>query len=848
MKNVKAALLVMLFMLAGLANRLPVLALQGEADGLGQAEGIVHTIQPEDTLWDLSILYGLTVEQILAANPDLNPYQIPVGTRIVIPVHLSSRVAQPSATWSAANNVLNAQTDATAIPSDDSTAIPSTYALQPGDTLYALAYRFNVDYEALLAANPGLNWRTLSIGQVINIPGGTPVTDAAEPAAPTASAATPALPALAEMADLSAALLEDAPLLESETAPASSFIPPVVDEFSLIQREVPEQAAPVIPALAEAEAAEAAADIVPTDTPPDPALLTSNLYPVTIALEEGTVINAAALSVNGVTLAIFDEPPYTYDLDINTLAEGRYTLTFTTQNLNGVSSAADYAFEIAPLVSDEDASAVDVPLGVFVNGAPAEFKLTFSAQNGLRPVQPEAQTLAAPQGESLIDILMRPANLIPSDVRAAVTQQRPELFSIVIIIMTLTLIPQGVFTLIYMLYTWNNPEIAEQYRSPKQFIAPKFSFTAILPARREENVIYDTIRAIDAIEYPDELKEILVMIRDDDDDATIAEAHRAIRESGKDNIRVITFTDGPKNKPNGLNRGLRAATKDVVCIFDAEDQPHREIYNVINTVMDRDNADVVQSGVQLMNFKSTWFSALNCLEYYFWFKSGLHAFTRMFHVTPLGGNTVFFKRHWVEKVGGWDEQGLTEDADIGLRLTQAGAKIQIVYDEKHATQEETPDSVEQFVKQRTRWNQGFYQIFLKGDWIKMPTMRQRVTALYILLNSLFQALIVLYLPLGVFIALTQRLPVPVALISYIPIFMLLTQLVVNLIGLREFTAAYGERLPFLFRLKTALVYYPFQLMLSFSAARAIWRLLTNRSSWEKTAHSNLHRQAAQGSA
>ena len=78
-----------------------------------------------------------------------------------------------------------------------------------------------------------------------------------------------------------------------------------------------------------------------------------------------------------------------------------------------------------------------------------------------------------------------------------------------------------------------------------------------------------------------------------------------------------------------------------------------------------------------------------------------------------------------------------------------------------------------------------------------------------------------------------------------------TQLIVNLIGLGEFTRAYGERMPFLFRFKTALVYFPYQLLLSFAAARAIWRLLTNRSSWEKTAHSNLHRQSnapvAQGS-
>src|SRR5690606_37941112 len=225
-----------------------------------------------------------------------------------------------------------------------------------------------------------------------------------------------------------------------------------------------------------------------------------------------------------------------------------------------------------------------------------------------------------------------------------------------------------------------------------------------------------------------------------DDDATIAETQRAIAdirqsyaergEEYPDNIKLVTFKTGPKNKPNGLNRGYREATKDTICIFDAEDQPHHDIYNVINTVMIRDDADVVQSGVQLMNFESKWFSAFNVLEYFFWFKSGLHAFTHALGVTPLGGNTVFLRKSWLDKLAledtekgyrVWDEEGLTEDADIGLRLTKMGAKIQIVYDAIQATREATPDSVEQFIKQRTRWDHGFYQIFRKGLWMQLPT-------------------------------------------------------------------------------------------------------------------------------
>ena len=74
--------------------------------------------------------------------------------------------------------------------------------------------------------------------------------------------------------------------------------------------------------------------------------------------------------------------------------------------------------------------------------------------------------------------------------------------------------------------------------------------------------------------------------------------------------RLVTFDDPPINKPHGLNVGLREASGDVVTIFDAEDEPHPDILNVVNTVMVREGAEVVQCGVQLMNYDDRWFSAL----------------------------------------------------------------------------------------------------------------------------------------------------------------------------------------------------------------------------------------------
>jgi len=132
-----------------------------------------------------------------------------------------------------------------------------------------------------------------------------------------------------------------------------------------------------------------------------------------------------------------------------------------------------------------------------------------------------------------------------------------------------------------------------------------------------------------------------------------------------------------------------------------------------------------------MNFADHWFSMHNVLEYFFWFKSRLH-FHAHVGMIPLGGNTVFIRRGLLERVGGWDQDCLTEDADIGLQLSALGERIRVVYDPRHATREETPDSVGSFVRQRTRWNQGFLQVLQKKTWLGLPTFDQKVLALYTL--------------------------------------------------------------------------------------------------------------------
>jgi cellulose synthase/poly-beta-1,6-N-acetylglucosamine synthase-like glycosyltransferase len=407
---------------------------------------------------------------------------------------------------------------------------------------------------------------------------------------------------------------------------------------------------------------------------------------------------------------------------------------------------------------------------------------------------------------------------------------------------SLTLAAQSAYSAALMLYAWEDEETLQKNRVPTTFEPAFHRFTLVLPARHEEAVIQETIQRMAELNYPRELVQILVVI-EASDHGTIAEVNtklNRLHEQGIEHVQLITFSDPPINKPHGLNVGLRAATGDVVTIFDAEDEPHADILNIVNTVMVREQAQVVQCGVQLMNYADRWFSALNVLEYLFWFKSRMH-----YHATvgmvPLGGNTVFFRRKLLEQAGGWDQECLTEDADIGIRLSMQGVRTRVIYDHRYVTREETPTTVGEFIKQRTRWNQGFLQILGKGDWLRLPTWSQRLLALYTLGFPLIQASTVIYLPISLWLMFFGKLPILLALISSLPVYVLFVQIIISLVGLAEFTALHKAR-PALFALTWMLVtYMPYQWLLGFAALRAVWRQIRGVNNWEKTRHIGAHR-------
>jgi LysM repeat protein len=141
----------------------------------------VYIVQPGDTLSQIAVKQGTTVQAIVAANGLTNPNLIFAGERLIIPpagyIAPSSPATQPA---------VQPPAQAAVIPAG---ATQGTYKVKSGDTAWGISHMYGVTLEELAAANHLTNYYVY-LNQVLVIP-----VHGAPAAAPTATPAPAGAPA-----------------------------------------------------------------------------------------------------------------------------------------------------------------------------------------------------------------------------------------------------------------------------------------------------------------------------------------------------------------------------------------------------------------------------------------------------------------------------------------------------------------------------------------------------------------------------------------------------------------------------------------------------------------------------
>ena len=264
---------------------------------------------------------------------------------------------------------------------------------------------------------------------------------------------------------------------------------------------------------------------------------------------------------------------------------------------------------------------------------------------------------------------------------------------------------------------------------------PKISL--MIPAHNEGLVITYTLESLLKLDYPSDRLEILVINDGSTDDTAKQVGAIAERDS-----RVRLFNVPPefaaKGKSAALNRGLPECRYDVIGIFDADNLPEPDsVLHLARQLVADPSLGAVIGKFRCINKRKnllTRFINLECLAFQWIVQAGRWHLLRM---STLPGTNYLIRRSLLEELGGWDEQALTEDAEMSIRVYQAGHLIKFV--PYAVTWEQEPETLRVWFKQRTRWARGNNYV-LEKYFIRVFRIKPRVVGL-----ELFYAMAVYYI-------------------------------------------------------------------------------------------------------
>jgi len=229
------------------------------------------------------------------------------------------------------------------------------------------------------------------------------------------------------------------------------------------------------------------------------------------------------------------------------------------------------------------------------------------------------------------------------------------------------------------------------------------SYTILIPAYEEQDVIAGMVRCLERLDYPQDRLEALILVerRDRATKQAIQGANPAPF------IRIVEIPPGkPQTKPRSCNAGLLLAKGELIVIYDAEDRPDPGQLRVVADQFLRsdDRLACVQAKLMVSNARQSFITRQFALEYCLRYELTLPGLARLGLPIPLGGTSNHFRTAVLREVGGWDAWNVTEDADLGMRCSALGYRVEVA---DSITYGQMPHQIRSWTRQRTRWLKGF---------------------------------------------------------------------------------------------------------------------------------------------
>lgn len=251
---------------------------------------------------------------------------------------------------------------------------------------------------------------------------------------------------------------------------------------------------------------------------------------------------------------------------------------------------------------------------------------------------------------------------------------------------------------------------------------PKVSI--IVPAYNEELNAERTVHNLLKTNYAD-LEVIFV------DDGSKDATYSRVKATFENNPKVTVLTKPNGGKAAALNFGIEHAKGEILVCIDADTiLPSDAIPKMIPYFADPE-VGAVAGNVRVgntLNLLTNWQS----IEYTTSQNFDRRAFDAVNAILVVPGAIGAFRKTAMEDIDGFTTDTLAEDCDLTLRLLRAGYRIRTCNEALALT--EAPETLNMFLKQRSRWTFGMMQSFWKHrdllfiskklniSWVALPNL------------------------------------------------------------------------------------------------------------------------------
>ena len=198
----------------------------------------------------------------------------------------------------------------------------------------------------------------------------------------------------------------------------------------------------------------------------------------------------------------------------------------------------------------------------------------------------------------------------------------------------------------------------------------------------------------------------------------------------------ITRPQNKGFKAGNINNAIRQTNSDLIVIFDADHVPVSTFLNELVVYFKEEKVALLQTPQHFFNpdpFQKNLSLEKHISNEQDLFYRVIEPGLANYGAAVCCGTNFVLRRKYVEEVGGFPENTITEDSALGIMLETKGYKI--LYYNKPLAAGRAPETFSEYLKQRARWAKGNIQIFLNFSNL-MSMFKLRLVQIFFHFNGM----------------------------------------------------------------------------------------------------------------